>query len=307
MPHIYPIGGGKGGSGKSFVTANLGVLFAKQGKKVLLIDLDLGGANLHTLLGLKNPETGLHEFLNKTFSDLNQVVVPTAVPNLDVITSMNCSMEIANLFFAQKLKIIRAIERLPYEYILLDLGAGTNYNTIDFFLISNEGLFVLTPEPTSIENTFRFIRAVYLRKLRQLLRRPCFNNVVREIVNDSAERFVQSPSSVIDLVIKIDYEKGKLLQAELGDFRLKFILNQFRKQMDVTLGNKIERVCNKHFISMFQFLDNIGYDERVHDSIFSRKVYINTYPHTAAAAALQNIARKMMSNGESLRVAGLGL
>jgi len=50
MPRIYPIGGGKGGVGKSFITANLGALLAKQGKRVVLVDLDLGGSNLHTFL-----------------------------------------------------------------------------------------------------------------------------------------------------------------------------------------------------------------------------------------------------------------
>jgi flagellar biosynthesis protein FlhG len=61
MSITYPIGGGKGGSGKSFITASLGVSLAKEGKRVLLIDLDLGGSNLHSFLGLKNTEIGLNE------------------------------------------------------------------------------------------------------------------------------------------------------------------------------------------------------------------------------------------------------
>ena len=97
MPCIVPIGGGKGGSGKSFLTANLGVLFAKQGHEVVLIDLDLGGANLHTLLGIANPRTGLNAFLSKAISNLNDAVVPTIIPNLFIISSMKCPIEIANL------------------------------------------------------------------------------------------------------------------------------------------------------------------------------------------------------------------
>jgi Mrp family chromosome partitioning ATPase len=53
MVHIWPIGGGKGGSGKSFLTSSLGRVLAGLGKKTLLIDLDLGGANLHTLMPLR--------------------------------------------------------------------------------------------------------------------------------------------------------------------------------------------------------------------------------------------------------------
>lgn len=299
MPHIFPIGGGKGGSGKSFITANLGALFARKGRKVVLVDLDLGGSNLHTLVGLKNPRTGLHEFINRDISDLAQAAVPTRIPNLFVITSMDCSMEIANLFHTQKQKIIRAVQKLPYEYVLLDLGAGTNFNTLDFFLISNEGVFVVTPEPTSIENTFRFIKATYLRKIKQILGQAHFRDITREVLDLSGEKYFRSPSDMIDMVLNHDRNKGERLREELGAFSLKFIINQCRKCTDTGLGDKIQKVCNKHFYSTFQFLENVGYDERVHDAVSSRRVFIDTYPHTPTAVALKNISEKITSNGNA--------
>ena len=143
MPEIYPIGGGKGGVGKSFIVASLGALFARQGNKVVLVDLDLGGSNLHTFLGIKNPKNGIDSFLNKKVKALEQVAVPTYVPNLFIISSLHCSIEIANLFHTQKQKIIKAIKKLPFDYILLDLGAGTNFNTLDFFLTSKNGILIL--------------------------------------------------------------------------------------------------------------------------------------------------------------------
>lgn len=100
MSIIYSIGGGKGGVGKSFITANLGVLFAKQKKRVVLVDLDLGGSNLHTFLGLQNQKIGLNDFLNKRIKNLYHAVSPTGIPDLSIICSMNCSLEIANLFVA---------------------------------------------------------------------------------------------------------------------------------------------------------------------------------------------------------------
>jgi len=167
MSKIYPISSGKGGVGKSFIAVSLGVLLAKHGKKVVLVDLDLGGSNLHTLLGIKNPKSGIDSFLNKTVNRLEHVAYPTNIEDLFIISSLHCSMEIANLFHVQKQKIISAIRKLPFDYVLLDLGAGTNFNTLDFFLASKEGIFIFTPEPTSIENSFRFIKAAYLRRLKQ--------------------------------------------------------------------------------------------------------------------------------------------
>jgi flagellar biosynthesis protein FlhG len=299
MPITYPIGGGKGGSGKSFITASLGVSLAKEGKRVLLIDLDLGGSNLHSFLGLKNTEIGLNEFLNKRFQDLEHVILSTSIPNLFIISSANCSMESANLFYLQKLKIIRAIKRLAFDYILLDLGAGTSFNTLDFFLTSNEGIFVVTPEPTSIENAFRFIKSIYFRRIKQILKHNEFQRIMKEVLDDSRIGIIRWPSDIIDILVEQEPEKGELLENKLGVYGFNVILNQFRRNSDSSLGNKIERVCNKHFYSKFEFLGNVSYDERVHDSILSKNIYINTYPYTVTATDLQNVVNKISENGQT--------
>ncbi|MGD8315112.1 MAG: P-loop NTPase, partial [Syntrophobacterales bacterium] len=117
MKRIYSIGGGKGGSGKSFIAASLGILLAKQGKSVVLVDLDLGASNLHTLLGQRVPQRGLDAFIDKTTNSLEDVALATTIPNLHLISSTKCSLEIANLFYAQKLKVINAIKNLPFAYI----------------------------------------------------------------------------------------------------------------------------------------------------------------------------------------------
>ena len=80
--------------------------------------------------------------------------MPTDIPNLHFISARHCGVEAANIYTTQKQKIIRALKKLDYDYVLMDLGAGTNFNMLDFFLTSGQGICVLTSEPTSIENTF---------------------------------------------------------------------------------------------------------------------------------------------------------
>ncbi len=293
MSHIYPIAGGKGGIGKSFIAANLGVLLAKQGKKVVLVDLDLGGSNLHTFIGLNKIKTGIHKFLNKSADNLGEVAVPSEIPGLHLISSMDCTVEIANLFAAQKMKIIKALHKMPFDYILLDLGAGTNFNTLDFFLTSNKGLFICTPEPTSIENAFKFIKAVYLRMIKQILKQNAFKDISKKVADLPDDSDFQS-SKIIETIMQHDPQKGEMLQKKLGDFQFKFIINQFRKTSDSSLGKKIEKVCNRHFFSEFKFLGNISYDERVHDSIFTKKIYVNKYSYTISAIDLNNISQNLM-------------
>jgi flagellar biosynthesis protein FlhG len=295
MAEIYPIGGGKGGVGKSFITASLGVLIAKWGKKVVLIDLDLGASNLHTLLGMKSPKIGLNSFLNKTVKNLESAAVPTMIPNLFLISSFYCYMEIANLFYAQKLKIIDSIKKLPFDYILLDLGPGTNFNTLDFFLTSKKGILICTPEPTSIENSFRFIKTVYFRKLKQMMKKNTFDSVFKDPSSDFNGTGI-NPPDIIETVLKHDPGKEAFLRNTLNEFKFKLIFNQFRNNVDATLGAQFENICNRHFYSIFQFIGNISYDSRIHDAIFSKILYIHKYPHTQSAADLKKIATQMMIN-----------
>ena len=83
---IWTIGGGKGGSGKSFLTVNMGICLSKLGVRVVLIDADLGGANLHTFLGISPPTLSLSDFIKKRVSHLREVLIPTAIPNLQLLT-----------------------------------------------------------------------------------------------------------------------------------------------------------------------------------------------------------------------------
>jgi len=289
---IYPIGGGKGGVGKSFITANLGVLLAKQGKRVLLVDLDLGGPNIHTFFGLEALKTGLSDFLNKNVKDLEQVASSTDFQNLSIISSKDNSFESANLPHAQKKKLIRAIKKLDYDYILLDLGAGTNFNTLDFFLTSNEGIFVCTPQPTSIENTFLFIKKVFYRKLKQVLKLQTFREIVSSLSYVSDDRPVKL-QDLIEYAMDYDPEKGEELKNMLEKFQFSFIMNEYSKQVAPKLGTKIERVYNRHFYARFKFLGNVNYDEKVYDSILSKDIFMKKYPYTSTATDLQNIVCRL--------------
>ncbi len=294
MKHIYSIGGGKGGSGKSFIAASLGVLLASEGKKVVLVDLDLGASNLHTLLGQKIPQCGLDGFIDKKTDKLEDVALTTTIHNLYLISSVKCSLEIANLYHAQKLKLIGAIKRLPFDYILLDLGPGTSFNTLDFFLIAQEGLFVATPEPTAIENTFIFIKSVYLRKLRQALNEARMWHIYRDEMAKLSKGTLKSPLELINILVQKNSEKGKIFEDVIGSLKFRLILNKFRNHVNHSLGEQLVDVCNRHLYPNFYLLGNISYDSGVYESIVARNIFIKKYPNTRTASDLQNVAECLM-------------
>ena len=131
---IWAFGGGKGGVGKSFVAGNLGILLAQNGHSVILADLDLGGANMHTWLGVNSPTKSISEFIEREEQDIKNLLIPTDIPSLNLLSGAKDGVEIANMKHTQKRRFITALRQWYADYIVIELGAGTVYNTIDFLV-----------------------------------------------------------------------------------------------------------------------------------------------------------------------------
>ena len=290
MARIWPIGGGKGGSGKSLFVASLGSYLAKAGKETLLVDADLGGANLHTVVGIPHPARTVSAFINREVHTLEETILETGHPSLFLISGARNSLDVANLPYAQKLRFLRAIFKLPYEHILLDLGAGTSFNTLDFFILSNLGIFVTTPEPTSIENTYHFIRSAYFRKIRQVLKQTRLRAFHHHI-----KASWKTPAAFVDMLRHEAPERAASVEKALSAFRFKLVLNQFRKHDDARLGLQICRVCEKHLGLQMQFLGNIRFDDRVHDAVCQKVSFVDKYPYTQAALDLRAISQAILA------------
>src|SRR4030067_1311906 len=203
---IWTIGGGKGGSGKSFITANIGICFSKLGVRVILIDADLGGANLHTFLGISPPSLSLSDFIKKRVSHLREALIPTSIPNLQLLTGAQDLLNAADAKSVQKRKLIRSIQSLDSDMLLVDLGAGNSLSVLDFFLMSDGGIMVVTPEPTSIENTYRFLKSAFYRRLRQTVSSHSVKNLIDEAMDWRNEMGIQNPHDLVREVRRINEE-----------------------------------------------------------------------------------------------------
>jgi len=295
MTHIWPIGGGKGGSGKSFLVGNLGVWLAEQGKKTLMVDVDLGAANLHTIIGIPYPKKSISDFINKKVETLEDTVIETSTANLFLISGAKNSLDVANLLYTQKMKILRAIKKLSYDFILLDIGAGTSYNIIDFFMISDFGIFVTTPEPTSIENIYRLIRAVYFRKVRKMLNQRDFKKLVETALIQYEDSSIDYLSALVLLMKKQYPQKSKALERSVQNMNFHLVLNQLRKKDNPRLGMLMCQIVNKYLGIKMEFLGNITYDDRVHDAVCEKDSFIYRYPYTQASLDIRNFCNNILS------------
>jgi flagellar biosynthesis protein FlhG len=125
---IIPIASGEGGVGKSFLTANIGVVLAEMGHTTVVLDMIWEGPACIFFWGFPIGFPG-----SVIFSKHADLLVSTETPNLMFLPGDGLSPFMANIPYAQKIPLISHIVRRPAVYILLDLGAGRSCNTLDFF------------------------------------------------------------------------------------------------------------------------------------------------------------------------------
>jgi len=121
MPIIVSIASGKGGVGKSVVASNLGLLLARHGKRVVLVDLDIGGANLHILFGQIQPSKSISDFISRKIESLDEVAQEVEWGSgLRLIPGTGQTLATANLPYAKKQRLMRHIKNLDADIVLLD-------------------------------------------------------------------------------------------------------------------------------------------------------------------------------------------
>ncbi|MGZ5496014.1 MAG: MinD/ParA family ATP-binding protein [Candidatus Aminicenantales bacterium] len=289
---IWAIGGGKGGTGKSFIAANLGLHLASLDREVVLIDADLGAPNLHTLLGMKAAHPDLGDFLTGSLPSLEAAAVETPYKNLRLVRGSENILFIANLAHYRKLRLLRQVRQLPTQNVILDLGTGSSFNTLDFFLSANPGVVVTTPEPTSIENTYLFLKSCIMRVLKLYMDHYKIRDLHQKML-DQIEKNSQSLYGFFKSLMETDRSYGTILYRALRGFRPCLVMNKARDQEDVLLGRSVADVVRKYLLIDMKYLGAVPFDEDVHDSLRALRPYYPDHRNSAAAKAIRQMSEEL--------------
>ncbi|MBI5344854.1 MAG: P-loop NTPase [Deltaproteobacteria bacterium] len=247
---IWSVGGGKGGVGKSIATANIGCALALKGKDVILVDADLGGANLHTYFGIKYPPKGLEDFIKGRSSSLEDAAIETPQKGLLLISGGNEFLGIANPAHAQKQRLISAIRRLKADYIIVDLGAGSSYNVLDFFALSNEGIVVLAPEPAAIQNAYIFLKGFVYRRLTRLFSgNAIISGLIKEATDPRGKESVKSFGDLCERLSREDRDAARMALSVVLAYRPKLLLNMAASKDDLRVVDAFKGAA-KTFLSL---------------------------------------------------------
>jgi flagellar biosynthesis protein FlhG len=294
IPKIVPIASGKGGVGKTFLTANLAIALAEAGHPTIAVDMDLGGSNLHSFLGLPNRFPGIGDFLKARSAELEELIVDTVQPNLRFIPGDGLSPFLANIPYAQKMRLISKVKKLPAEYILLDLGAGTSFNTIDFFRMSRHGLVVTRPEYPSIMNMLGFLKHFFLR---QIERNFSKDQRIRDFLRSLYKQPIAVQRNMIgnlgSKIAAIDKDAGKRVVALCRDFRPRVIFNMGEHPDEIEIAHKIDRSLENSLSLKVDYFGFIFEDPNVRRSIKKQTFFLSEYRESIAAKGIALTAKRI--------------
>jgi flagellar biosynthesis protein FlhG len=232
---IIAVGGAKGGIGKSIFAANLGMMLAAHGFRTVMVDLDLGGSDLHIYLGHRViPKTTLNDYLNRKVAHVNDVAIKQGQGPL-LIAGNNGELGAANIPFQKKIRLIEGIRKMNADYVILDLGGGTDFNTLDFFLAADLPIVLTTLDQPAYLEAYAFIKTALQRKLNRLFSADSSfsakrNTTLKDIVFEGTRAPEENrPRIIQDLLERVADEHPlslPLIAEEVLNFSPCLVINQ---------------------------------------------------------------------------------
>jgi flagellar biosynthesis protein FlhG len=300
MKTILPVASGKGGVGKSIFCINLSIMLALSKKKVILVDLDLGGSNLHTLLGIENTAPGIGNLIYQKGVGLKNLLIETEIAGLSFIPGNALFPGTSNLPFYKKQKILSNIKELEADYIIVDLGSGSSYNTVDFYLMATPGIIITNPEPTAILDAYYFLKTTLFRLFyRSFPTKSTERQCVIDYVKRNNEEPGKSFKTLIGLLARINPASGETAERQLKNFFARLVINSAQKKEDLQVGTRLREIISKNLGIKVEYIGFFAYDKAVAQSVIQRMPLAILYPHSAYTLAMASVVQRLIRSADS--------
>ncbi|HTZ51130.1 MAG TPA: P-loop NTPase [Spirochaetia bacterium] len=297
---IIPIASGKGGVGKSLLAVNLSIALAEAGRRVVLVDLDLGASNAHTMLGLRGVSRGIGTFLSAPRASFQDIVQRTEYDGLWFVAGDAEMPGTAALAPAQKRRLVRNLESLDFDLMVLDLGPGAGPNPLDFFLMGTAGIVVSTPALTSLLNAYLFLKNVVFRALYATLpaRSPALAVLERMRRDRDAGLARATVPRILSDIAKEDPVNHALAVQSLGRLKPRLVLNLVEDPAEAEKMEKLRGSVREYLGIDCSQLGVMFRDELQAVALGSRVPILRYKPGCVLSRELYRVAQKLLAAAE---------
>ena len=295
MSQIIPVASGKGGVGKSLLSANLAIALGQQGKKVVLVDLDLGASNLHLVIGQKPGAASLGSWFTEK-SDFKDIIQQTDYQNVSFIAGDSQIPDLTSLKHVQKVRLIRNLKNIDTDYIILDLGAGTHQFILDMFLLSPQGIVVSAPAVTATLNGYLFLKNATFRLLYTTFKRGTPGRAYLDnLKKDSATMQKLYIPNLIQFLANCDPTNTQIFISRMQQFRPRLVMNMIEDPKDAERAQRIKSSCNQYLGLEIEYL-GLMYRDMLQDKALASQLPVVVYkPQSVLGQAIYRIADKIIS------------
>lgn len=294
-PRLWVITSGKGGVGKTFIASSLALTISKLGHSVVLVDLDLSGANVHTALGLEPSHLSIRNFYEGQ-KTLQEIVIPTPYPHLSYVQGFWDSWDSSSASSDIVAKLLPELRHLKADFVLVDLGAGASESHLCLMDNADERFLVTTPEPTSIEKAYRFIEGLMCYKLKLDSQPDAYNSFIKKL-REYRQKIVDRPFSIRKYIRESDGLRIDHFES-LSTHPVRLIMNCSRSQTHADLGYSMRSVCNKYYDVSLDYLGAIEYDNAVWQSVRNMAPFLVSQPFTPLAGQFLGICKQLIDPEE---------
>jgi len=277
---IWTVASGKGGVGKTFVTSSLAICLSKMGHSVTIVDLDLSGANIHTMFGLSPSTESIRHFFEGT-KTLQELTIETPIPRVSYIQGFWDAWAPTDVTVEQIRHLVPEMRKLNTDIVLVDLGAGAISSHLEMLKLADEKILLASPEPTTIEKTYRFIESFVCYSLQEHSIPEAYDHMIKTLRESrsglTGKHFSFRTYLKQNSGIQPDHFEGLMSKP------LRLIVNSCRSQANSELGHSMKSVCYKYYDFKVDFLGPIDYDNAVWQSIRNREPVLIAQPFTPLA------------------------
>lgn len=293
---IIPIASGKGGVGKSLLSANLAITLGQAGKKVILADLDLGASNLHLVIGQFAAKKGIGTFITGT-NKFEDIIQPTEYENVSFIAGDSEIPGLSTLKTFQKNSLIKKFRELDCDYLIIDLGAGTHLTILDLFLLSPQGIVVTAPTVTATLNGYLFLKNAMFRLMATSFKRGSkAEKYLDKLKSDSSSLQRLYIPKLIEALKEVDPESTASFEKKMKQFHPRLVMNMIDEPKDADKALKIRRSCQQYLGIDVESLGVI-YRDALQDKALAARLPVVVYkPNAVISQAVYRIAEKILQS-----------